>query len=84
VNIGGRVVSGRGRGVSGALVALVEADGSTRISRTHWFGYYRLANVAAGSTVVVSVRHKQYNFAPQVISVSDNITDLNFTAENLF
>jgi uncharacterized repeat protein (TIGR01451 family) len=80
VTVGGRVSDEFGRGVLGAQVALLDADGTTRTVRTNSFGYYGFADVEAGSTVTVSVRHKRYAFAAQVVSVGDNIWDLNFTA----
>ncbi len=84
VSISGRVSDSYGRAVSGAQVVLSDSSGTTRTSRTNSFGYYRFLDIAAGSTAIVSVKHKQSVFAPQVISVSDNITDLDFTAQNLF
>ena len=82
VSISGQVSDSNGRAVTGAQVALVDSDGTTHTSRTNSFGYYRFVEIAAGSTVMISVRHKQHVFAPQVISVNDDITDLNFTAQN--
>jgi len=83
VTIAGRVTDGFGRSVPNAPVVMIET-GSSRTARTNQFGFYRFADVPSGSTVVVSVSHKLYVFAPQIVSVTDNIADLNFTAENLF
>ncbi len=81
VTIGGQVTDGLGRAVYGAQVELFDA-GEIRRARTNSFGYYRFDGITAGSIAVVSVRHKRYVFAPQVVAVNDNIADLNFTAQN--
>jgi hypothetical protein len=81
VSIQGQVTDSTGRPVLGAYVELVGPDGAPRLALTNGFGYYSFPDVPAGTTATVSVRHKQYTFAPQVISINDNITDLNFTAD---
>ena len=45
-------------------------------------GYFRFEEVGAGQTYVFSVRHKEYQFTPQVLTVYEEISELNFTAEN--
>lgn len=81
----GVVVSGRitvgSNGLSRALVTLTDMNGETRSVLTSSFGYYRFDDVEAGATYIVAVNHKHYFFAPQVISVFDNLTELNFVAE---
>jgi hypothetical protein len=81
VNISGRIMTIEGRGVSRAQVNLTEANGTTRTAVSNSFGYYHFDSVEAGQTVVVSVSSKRYTFATQVISVSNEITSLNFTAQ---
>jgi hypothetical protein len=82
VSVGGRVLTASGSGVSNARVVLTDANGASRTSLTNSFGYYRFTEVPAGETCVFSVRHKEYQFAPQVLTITDNIGELNFTAEN--
>ncbi|MBS1792203.1 MAG: VCBS repeat-containing protein [Acidobacteria bacterium] len=79
VSIGGRVLTGK-RGLANAIVALTKSDGTTLTTRTGSFGYYRFDDIAAGETVLVTVVSKRFTFAPQVVSVSDNIADLDFAA----
>lgn len=81
VSIGGRVLTDFGRGVAKARVSLTDSNGETRTTLTNPFGYYWFEEVAAGETYVFSVSHKRYSFAPQVLSVTEEISDLNFTAE---
>ncbi len=78
--IGGRVTAGGRRGVSGAVVRLTDQNGVIRTAPTDLRGYFRFEDVAVGETYVLSVFSKQYQFTPQIISVNENITDLNFTA----
>jgi len=53
----------------------------TRYAMTNAFGYYRFDEVAAGETYVFSVRHKRHTFTPRIVSVTEELTELNFTAE---
>jgi YD repeat-containing protein len=80
VSVGGRVLTAAGRGIFGATDTLIDANGNARQARTDSFGYYRFEDVAAGQTVIVQVRHKRYDFAPQVLSVAEEVNNVNFTA----
>ena len=79
--IGGRVTAGGRRGVSGAVVRLTDQNGIIRTAPTDLRGNFQFEDVAVGETFVLSVFSKQYQFTPQIISVNENITDLNFTAQ---
>ena len=79
VSLGGRVTFGK-RGLVNATVYLTAQNGETRAARTGAFGYYRFTDVAAGETYIVSVVSKKYSFAPQVVNVTEEVSDLNFTA----
>jgi CSLREA domain-containing protein len=81
ISIGGRVLVNNGRGLSNALVYLTAQSGETRTARTNPFGYYRFTDVAVGQTLIVNVFHKQYQFNPQVVSINDNIANLDFTPQ---
>ena len=67
-------------GVSRATVFLTDSNGVTRTMRTGSFGYFRFEDVRAGETYVVVIGHKRYTFAARVVSVEDEITELDFTA----
>jgi len=47
-------------------------------ARTNSFGYYNFAEVTTGETYIFTVTHKRYEFAPQVIFVSEELADFNF------
>ncbi len=80
VNVGGRVVTAGGNGVSNAVVYFTDSQGVTRTARTGSLGYFRFDDVLAGETYVVVIGHKRYTFAPRVVTVEDEITELDFVA----
>lgn len=80
VTAGGRILDANGRGISKAVVTLIDASGNTRHATTNPFGFYRFADIRAGATYICQVRHKRFEFAPKVLSVTEEIDNLNFTA----
>lgn len=80
VSIGGRVLTSDGAGIPRAQVTMVDQSGNTRSARTNPFGYYTFADVEIGQTYVVSVASKGYEFTPRIISLTDQLTDLDFFA----
>ncbi len=82
--ISGRVVTDSGRGISKARLTLTDSNGNSRIVLTNPFGYYRFGEVESGGNYVVSVFHKRYEFPnpSQVIFVTENLSNLDFTALN--
>ncbi|HEX8247163.1 MAG TPA: SBBP repeat-containing protein [Pyrinomonadaceae bacterium] len=80
VAVGGRVTVGA-NGLARARVTLTDINGETRSVLTSSFGYYRFNDVAAGETYILSVSHKRYAFAPQVVSVMEEMNELNFTGD---
>ncbi len=81
VSVGGRVSTVSGQGIGKAQVLLTDSTGATRSVLTSSFGFYRFEDVEVGQTYILSVRHKSYVFAPQIISVNEEISDLVLTAE---
>lgn len=81
VTIGGRVISSNGRGISRARVTLTDSSGETRTAMTNFFGYYRFKSVGVGETYIFNVSSKYYSFNPQVITIQEELTELNFIAE---
>jgi hypothetical protein len=81
ISISGRVTTADGRPVGRANVSLTTQDGQTLPAMTNPFGYYRFYNISAGQTVTISVRSKNQNFSPQVVNITEDIEDLNFTAQ---
>jgi hypothetical protein len=80
VSVSGRVVTSNGQGVANAQVSLHGAGGSVRTVITGTFGNYSFGNVAPGS-YTIDVLAKRYTFDSQTMQVSDNISNLNFVAQ---
>lgn len=81
VSISGRVIAGK-RGVANATVYLTDHSGNTIMSRTNPFGYYQFDNVAVGQTLIFNVSHKQYQFDIRVISLTEEMSELDFTGDD--
>ncbi len=80
VSIAGRVVTANGRGISNARVTITGENGAGRSALTNSFGYYRFDEVEIGKTYVISAARKRYRFSPRVVSLMDELTELDFTA----
>lgn len=81
-SISGRVSSsGKGRGVSRAIVHLTDQNGNIRTARTNQFGYFRFDDLEVGQTVILNTFHKQYQFDTQVLTLNDSITGLIITPQ---
>ena len=82
VTIGGRVLTASRRGISNLTLTLTDEVGNTRTTITDSSGFYSFSDVAAGETYFITVKGKRYVFAQpsQMLSASDNVTDVNFIA----
>ncbi len=82
VSVSGRVLTADGRGIVNAIVTLRNRAGETRTVQTGSFGTYAFDGVAAGQDYVISVASRRFRFEPpeRLISVADNITDLDLVA----
>lgn len=79
VSISGRVMNGNGRGIARVGIYLT-GHGGIRSALTNPFGYYKFDQVDAGETYVLEAQHKRYLFAPRVVTVTDEITGVDFFA----
>lgn len=80
VSVSGRVVTSEGRGIARVRVIITDTNGNSRTALTNGFGYYRFEEIEVGQTYIISVRSKQYLFNQQVLTVAEELTDLNLTA----
>ncbi len=78
--VSGIVQTAAGRGISGAVISLTNSQGSVRTVRTNPFGHFRFDDVQTGTTYVANITAKNYRFAPQVLNLSNDATDLRFVA----
>lgn len=81
VSVSGRVIAPNRRGLSNALVNLIEADGTVHTVRTTAFGYYRFNDITAGQTVTVTVNSKRFNFAPTILTLNEEVDNLNLISD---
>ncbi len=81
VTVGGQISMANGAGIRNVIVTLTETNGQIHTTRTGVFGYYRFDDIEIG-TVIINIRAKRFTFInpTQVLSVSDNVGDINFTA----
>ena len=80
VSIGGRVLTAGGGGLRNALVTLTDMNGGARSVLTKKFGSFRFDDVAAGEIYILSVGSRRYTFQPQVVTATENVTNLEFIA----
>ncbi len=82
VEVSGRVLtSAGGRGLRGAVVTLRDESGNEITTMTGAMGNFRFAEVEPGHTYIVTIRNRRFQFAPQVLTINDSITNLVFTPE---
>ncbi len=53
----------------------------TKTARTNGFGYYSFYEVEAGQTIVLSVTSKDYEFMPRAVTITEELSNLDFMAE---
>lgn len=80
VTISGRVMNSDGRAIARAQIRFNDMNGNPRTAVTNQFGYFTFEQVEAAQTYVFQASAKGYSFAPQVISVNDDLTNLTFVS----
>ncbi len=77
VEVSGRVLAtADGRGLRGARVVLRDESGNETYAYTGAYGTFRFPTVETGHTYILSVMSRRFQYAPQVLQVNDNVTDL--------
>lgn len=79
VSIGGRVTLDS-RLNTRAAVTLTDASGNVRTALISPFGFYKFEDVAVGQIVTVQISAKGATFPPRVVDVTEDVTNLDFTA----
>lgn len=82
--VGGRVTNSNGRGIAQTTVTLADSGGVQRKALTNSFGYFVFEDVDAGQTYIVQARNKRYVFPTQVITVTDDLSELEITGTEAF
>jgi len=78
VTVSGRVLTPSGLGLRNAIVAITDAQGVRRTATTSSFGVYTCDSVRSGESYFIGVSSKLYRFATQTVSVSGNLTNIDF------
>ncbi len=81
VSIAGLVITESGKPIKGAVIKLqATGDGTVRSARTNAFGYYKIENVVASETYVLSGTAKRYTIPSRVLFAAENISDADLIA----
>ncbi|MBK7801800.1 MAG: VCBS repeat-containing protein [Chloracidobacterium sp.] len=80
-SVGGIVLSPGGQAVRNARLSMTDQSGMVRTAISNSFGFFRFDDVTVGETYVLNVRSKSYVFAPQLLNVTDEVTNLIVVAE---
>jgi hypothetical protein len=81
IEISGRVLAPDGRGLRNATVVFTDQADNRRTVTTNSFGYYTIDLVEARETYILRVQSRRYKFASRVLEVTDNLTDVDFVAQ---
>jgi len=81
VSISGRVLTTDGSGLMNARVTLTDSLGNARTVLTKKLGAFRFDDVEAGTVYTITISSRRYTFQSQVISVTENLMEMNFTAQ---
>ena len=86
VSISGRVKVANKRGVHLARVSIRDSNGETRTTLTDFYGFYQFDDVPNGETYIISGAHRRYQFInnPRILTITEEIAELDFTAEPKF
>lgn len=79
VSVSGRVTTPSGLGLRNAVVSLIDSNGVRRTATTSSFGIYSFNMVRSGETYTLTVSSKRYRFSPQTPTVTDTVTNVDFT-----
>lgn len=81
VTVSGRLLDSRNTPIQRAAVSLTDVHGNVFVSRAVNDGTFQI-EVPAGETYVVTISHRTYRFADQVIEIQDSISGLEFRPIN--
>ena len=76
VEVSGRVVSRNGRGLQNVIVTIAGPNGFSRTTTSNKSGNFRFADIESGRSYVLSASSKGKSFPPQILDLTDSVTDL--------
>lgn len=80
-SIGGRVILPNNSGIPRATVTLTDSAGVSRTTVTGVFGNFFFDDVEIGETYVLRVTGKRHTFAPQIVSPTDDVTNVTIVSQ---
>lgn len=80
VEIVGRVLTPEGRSINGVVVTALDLMGDRRSAVSNAFGYYRLTDLTAGQSYILSAQAKRYQFDPKFLSPSETLSNVDFVS----
>lgn len=79
--VSGRITNASGQPVSHARIRIMDQNGGSWTGMSGSFGEYSIDEIPVGLTYLIEVEHKRYSFGSRVISVEDNVANVDFAAE---
>ncbi len=79
VSVSGTVFTAAGLALRNARVTLTDSNNMQTTAFTSPFGIYNFDDVQPGTTYTLGVQSKRFRFASRVLSVNDNLTNIDFT-----
>lgn len=76
--VSGKVLTPDGRGLRNARVSITDSQGVTITATTSSFGVYSFNSIRTGENYTVGVASKRYRFAARILTINDNLSDLDF------
>ncbi|MBX3296003.1 MAG: carboxypeptidase regulatory-like domain-containing protein [Acidobacteria bacterium] len=79
--IAGRVLDREGQSVRGAVVTAIDPDGTVFSAVSNSFGYYRIEELTAGQSYVLSARAKSLNVSGRVVTTENDLNVIDLIEE---
>lgn len=80
-SISGTIADASGNRIPGALVILTNAAGESVTTLANSKGKFIFRDVPVGEVYTLNISAKRYTFSPQVVSMTNNLHEVIFTAE---
>lgn len=81
VSVSGKVMTSEGRAIPRATVRVSNAGGAIATAKTDSFGYFKFESLPGGTAYTFGVVAKGFNFTPQTVTPTADLTDFNLTAQ---
>jgi CSLREA domain-containing protein len=83
VTVSGKVTNNQGRGIRNVLITMIDSAGRVQTAQTTAFGYYKFEAVAAGETVTLTAKARQFRFnQPTIVrTTNESVSNADFVSE---